>query len=450
MSQEDDANSNKKPKHTHDPAEQQHHHHHHHHHHHDENCNHGPRLPVIVLTGYLGAGKTTILNHILRKQQDLKLAVIENEIGEVSIDDSLVEQKQQETAEELVVLDNGCICCTIRQDLVTTLLKIAAKYQNGQRLDGVLIELTGAADPAPVVQTFFMKPEIGQSFFVDNVVALVDAKHAIQKLDESTGNPEEKGTACAQIAFSSTVLLNKIDLAEKAELDKIELRIKELNTTAEVIRCQNATVPVAKLFNVGAFDLSKVLKEAAPFNGFVGSEEDFGKEWMKPKMDRSISNVGVRCGGQVSMFLFQELLNKYLGTEEAALEFLRVKAVLNIAGSQEKYVLQAIHMLKSQNFIGSWKPGEAQENKIIFIGRGMKARRQELTDAFKACLAQPLRFAIGTEVQAKTGDGNEDEDYENGRVVRLWEDTNAYRIRLLKGDDVMAPHDDDSFVRAAV
>lgn len=406
------------------------------------------RLPVIVLTGYLGAGKTTLLNYILREQQDKKLAVIENEIGEVSIDDALVEQKHQEMAEELVVLDNGCICCTIRQDLVSTLLNVADKFKSGQPLDGVLIELTGAADPAPVVQTFFMKPEVGRSFFVDNVIALVDAKHAIQKLDESTGNPDEKGTACAQIAFASTVLLNKVDLVEAPRLDEIERRIQELNSTAEVIRCQNASVPVAKLFNVGAFDLSKAIAEAAPFNGFQGSAEDFSNAWMKPKMDKSISNVGVRCSGQISMHLFQEFMHEHLGTEEKALDFLRVKAVLSIAGSNQKFVVQAIHMLKNQNFSGWWTPGETRENKIIFIGRGMTARRKELTDAFKACIMEPLRFGIGAEVQAKTGDG--EDSYENGYVVQLWDGYCPYRIRLLNGEEVQAPHDHDSFIRAAL
>merc|ERR1719203_2706881 len=142
-----------------------------------------------------------------------------------------------------------------------------------------------------------------QAFYIDNVVALVDARHAIEKLDDSKDDPEKKGTACAQIAFSSTVLLNKVDLAEEEELAKIEGRIKSLNSTVEILRCQNAVVPVDRLFNVGAFNLGKVLEEQ------YMDEEEF-VTFYKPKMDNSVSNVGVRCPGAVSMFLFQQFLNR--------------------------------------------------------------------------------------------------------------------------------------------
>merc|ERR1712050_779966 len=200
----------------------------------------GAPLPVVVLTGYLGAGKTTFLNYVLNEQRDKRLAVIENEIGEVSVDDALVEQKQ-DMAEELILLNNGCICCTIRGDLQKAMRDLAKRLENGNfQLDGILIELTGAADPAPVVQTFFLDEAVRQSFYVDNVIALVDAMHCIGKLDESKGDPNEKGTACAQIAFSSTVLLNKIDLVDDQRLDEIELRVKEINSSAAVIRCQDA------------------------------------------------------------------------------------------------------------------------------------------------------------------------------------------------------------------
>merc|ERR1719265_1615186 len=239
----------------------------------------GDKLPVIVLTGYLGAGKTTLLNYLLKEQKDKKLAVIENEIGEVSIDDALVEVSHQDMAQDLVVLDNGCICCTIRGDLVQTLKIIANKNKQDLDLDGVLIELTGAADPAPVVQTFFMDDDVRGAFYVDNVVALVDAKHAIEMFDESEADPEGKGTACAQIAFSSAVLLNKIDLVDSAGLDVIEKRIKEINAAVKITRCQEGRVPVSELFDVGAFQLAKVLEEQ------YMDEEEFN-QFYKSKMDR--------------------------------------------------------------------------------------------------------------------------------------------------------------------
>jgi G3E family GTPase len=395
------------------------------------------RLPVIVLTGYLGAGKTTLLNYFLKEQRDKKIAVIENEVGEVSIDDALVEQKPDEMAEELIILDNGCVCCTIRGDLVNSLHNIANKTATkGLILDGILIELTGAADPAPVVQTFMMDAGVRAAFYVDNVIALVDAKHAIEKLDESEGDKAQKGTACAQIAFSSTVLLNKIDLVEASQLEVIEKRIKEVNSAVEIIRCEQARVPIAKLFNVRAFDLSKVLEEQ------YMDEEEFNT-FYKPKMDSSISNVGVRCTGAINLFALRNFLDKYLGSEETAKDFLRVKGVVDITTSDRTYVIQCVHMLKNQSFTKQWKEGEPRENRMIFIGRGMQQRRQELTEGFMACLAKPLRFKVGKKVLIQLGNG-----YEKGIVLKHWDEFNAYRIQMPNGDNFWAPIDDDVYIKA--
>jgi len=405
---------------------------------HQTSCGHDPRTPVLVLTGYLGAGKTTLLNYILKEQSQMKLAVIENEVGEVSIDDALVEQKHQDMAEELVVLDNGCVCCTIRGDLVKTLHDLADKERSGKlKLDGVLIELTGAADPAPVVQSFMIDDQCRSCFRIDNVIALVDAKHALSKLDEHGGRNE--GTACAQIAFSSTVLLNKVDLADEADLKAIEKRIKEVNSVVNIIRCEQAKVDMSKLVNVGAFELSRVLEEQ------YMDEEEFSK-FYEPKMDQTISNVGVRCPGAINMFALQFFIGQYLDEEETANDFLRVKGVFNIAGADRMYVMQCVHMLRNENFTRPWGKDEVGENRIIFIGRRMQERREKLTRGFMDCVAKPLRFPVGAEVQA-----NRQEGYVKATVINHWDECRAYRICLhdAEGTNVWAPIDDDRFVKAA-
>ena len=220
------------------------------------------KLPVIILTGYLGAGKTTLLNYILREQRDRRLAVIENEVGEVSVDDALLGDKVRDVdQDEVVVLDNGCVCCNIRADLVRALVAVSQRQQGGTALDGVVIELTGVADPAPVVQCFFMVEAVSEAFYVDNVVALVDCKHALMQLSESQTDPANKGTAAAQVAFSSMVLLNKTDLVSEAQVQEVERRIREINSSSLILRCQQSRVPLSQLFNVAIFSLGRVLEE---------------------------------------------------------------------------------------------------------------------------------------------------------------------------------------------
>jgi len=389
------------------------------------------RLPVVVLTGYLGAGKTTLLNYILKEQHHMKLAVIENEIGEVSIDDALVEQKHEDLAEELKVLNNGCVCCTIRGDLVNTLHELLDKVRDGKlNLDGVLIELTGAADPAPVVQSFMVDEYCRKGFKIDNVITLFDAKHGLEKLDENQGTPH------AQIAFSSTVLLNKIDLVDAAALEAIEKRIKQINSIVEIIRCEHGRVDMSKLLGVGAFDLERVLEEQ------YMDEEEF-TAFYTPKMDNTISNVGVRCDGAINMFALQMFINKYLEPEETAKEFMRVKGVFNIMGGDKMFVMQCVHMLREQRFTRDWKPDESRENRIIFIGRNMQERRQELIDGFLACAAKPLRFPVGERVNCRVQGG-----YVEAHVLKHWDELRAYRLEIQDADrsNVWAPIDDDNFI----
>eukprot|EP00429_Kryptoperidinium_foliaceum_P058016 CAMPEP_0176083242 /NCGR_PEP_ID=MMETSP0120_2-20121206/41645_1 /TAXON_ID=160619 /ORGANISM="Kryptoperidinium foliaceum, Strain CCMP 1326" /LENGTH=411 /DNA_ID=CAMNT_0017417023 /DNA_START=18 /DNA_END=1253 /DNA_ORIENTATION=+ len=397
-----------------------------------------PKLPVLILTGYLGAGKTTLLNYILHEQIGKRLAVIENEIGEVSVDDALVEQKTEDLAEELVVLDNGCVCCTIRGDLLKALQGFVEKVRGGGlKLDGILMELTGAADPAPVVQTFMLDDSVRATFYIDNVITLVDAKHAIQKLDETKG--DNQSAVCAQIAFSSTVLLNKVDLVDQQTVDMVEKRVKQLNGSVEIIRCEQARVPLDKLFNVCAFDLARVLEEQ------YMDEEEFNN-FYQPKMDNTISNVGLKFTGALNMFQFQMLLNDLIGDEESAKNFMRIKGVLHIQGSQQMFVMQCVHMLRNQSFSKPWAT-DAPESRLIFIGRGMAQRRKELMEAVMACVAKPLRFEVGAKVQAKVGCG--EDGWLGGTIIKQWDECRAYRVGTDDGGEVWAPIDSDDFVRPA-
>jgi G3E family GTPase len=213
------------------------------------------KVPITVITGYLGSGKTTLLNHILSKQHGLKIAVIENEFGEIGIDDALVKQKF-DTEEEIFEMNNGCICCTVRGDLVRILGRLMKRKD---KLDGVIIETTGLADPAPVAQTFFMDPSIEQSCKLDAIVTVCDAKHLVQHLEEEKPEGAEN-EAVEQVVFADKLLLNKTDLVSEEYLLEVESKIRAINKTVEIVRCVNADVPVESVIGVGAFSLEEVMK----------------------------------------------------------------------------------------------------------------------------------------------------------------------------------------------
>ncbi|MSU46494.1 MAG: GTP-binding protein [Lacunisphaera sp.] len=217
-------------------------------------------IPVTVLTGFLGAGKTTLLNRILTEQHGRKIAVIENEFGEVGVDNQLVIQSD----EEIFEMNNGCICCTVRGDLLRILGRLMKRKD---RLDAILIETTGLANPAPVAQTFFTDPEMKEQFALDAIVTLVDAKHILLHLDDS---PE----AMKQVGFADVIILNKTDLVTPAELDALEKRIHGINAVAKIHRTQNADIPIAKVLNIGGFNLDRAVEVDPQF-----LETEYPFEW---------------------------------------------------------------------------------------------------------------------------------------------------------------------------
>lgn len=305
-------------------------------------------IPVTILTGFLGSGKTTLLNRILHEQHGQRIAVIENEFGEAGIDNDLL---VQDSDEQIVEMNNGCICCTVRGDLVRILGELHAKKAAGTlNFDRVIIETTGLADPAPVAQTFFVDEDITMQYMLDAIVTMVDAVHAPQQLDEHHEAQE-------QVGFADRVLISKTDLVTPEQLQKLRQRLVQMNPRAQFGVADRGASPM-QVLDIKGFNLNAILEIEPDFLTDVDHEHD----------------------DDVTSFVFRETrpmdlerLEDFMGgvLQVYGPKLMRYKGVLNVAKLDKRIVLQGVHMLMGSDLGSTWKAHEARETKIVFIGRDM-------------------------------------------------------------------------------
>jgi G3E family GTPase len=314
------------------------------------------QIPVTVLTGYLGSGKTTLLNRIISQRARARVAVIVNEFGEVGIDGKLVVQSD----EQILEMNNGCICCTVRGDLIRIIRDL---LQRRDRFDHLLIETTGLADPGPVIQSFFTDEVLHSQTQLDAIITIVDAKHIWEHFDSSE--------AQEQIAFADRLLINKTDLVTAEELAKLEKRVRQVNVVATIHRTRNCEVNIDTVWGIQAFDLRNALAIDPELLSDITHEHD-----------QSVRSLAIFIRGTVNSRKLTSWLTQLV--QANGRDIFRIKGILDVDNEERRFVFQAVHMLLDGRPGRPWMVGETRRNELVFIGRNLDERR--LREGFYACL----------------------------------------------------------------
>jgi G3E family GTPase len=346
------------------------------------------KIPVTVLTGYLGAGKTTLLNRILSEPHGKKYAVIVNEFGEIGIDNDLVVGAD----EEIFEMNNGCICCTVRGDLIRILDGLIRRKGN---FDAIIVETTGLADPAPVAQTFFMDETVGRRTKLDAVVTVADAKWLNERLKDA---PEAKN----QIAFADVILINKTDLVSSEQLSEVEARIRGINPYAKLHKTERAKIPLDAVLGRKAFDLDRILELEPDFLGAENHDHDHhhdhdhghhhgdenghahGHGGLKHYHDEEMQSIALQTDKPLDPDKFFPWVQDLVQKEGP--NILRCKGILAFKEDEERFVFQGVHMILDGDHQRPWKADEKRDSRIVFIGRNLPAKL--ISEGFESCVAK--------------------------------------------------------------
>ncbi|RAL41578.1 hypothetical protein DM860_013112 [Cuscuta australis] len=342
------------------------------------------RIPATIITGFLGSGKTTLLNYILASKHGRRIAVIENEFGEVDIDGSLV-ASHSSSNEDIVMVNNGCLCCTVRGDLVKLLLELVKTKRD--QFDHIVIETTGLAKPGPVIETFCSDELVSRRVKLDGVVTLVDSKHAMQHLLEI--KPRfVVNEAVEQVAYADRIILNKIDLVSEADLTALTKEIKHINGMAQIKRAKFGVVDMDFVLGVGGYDLDRIDSEVHPEGSHCKHHHEDEHEHHKGKHhdhvhDSAVNSVSIVSEGTLDLDEVDDWLERLV--EEKGEDLYRMKGILSVSGSEQRYVFQGVHSVLEGCPGKSWEPEERRINKLVFIGRNLD--ETALRKGFNGCLA---------------------------------------------------------------